>query len=106
MNRSQISRMRDDKQSWEAIARHFGCSIFRVRSVGDPTYTERLSEAYHRKKAGLPAKQLKRPKPQRVSESDAAARLSEIPKDNRDLTSYTFGDPLPGRSALDRRMAK
>lgn len=31
------------------------------------------------------------------------ARLAEIPQDVRNLTQRICGDPLPGRSALDRR---
>lgn len=34
---------------------------------------------------------------------DAAARLAEIPADDRNLTGRMFGDPLRGRSALDKR---
>lgn len=29
--------------------------------------------------------------------------ISQIPKDTRGLTARLMGDPLPGRSALDRR---
>lgn len=37
---------------------------------------------------------------------DDALRLMEtIPRDTRSLTAMAFGDPLPGRSALDRRQA-
>lgn len=32
-------------------------------------------------------------------------RLAEIPADTRNLTARICGDPLPGRSALDRRQA-
>lgn len=32
-------------------------------------------------------------------------RTPEVPKDTRDLTARIFGDPLSGRSALDRRQA-
>jgi hypothetical protein len=39
----------------------------------------------------------------RVDEKVAAARLAEIPPDTRNLTQRIAGDPLPGRSALDRR---
>lgn len=39
-----------------------------------------------------------RPDPETV-----AARLAEIPPDTRTITGYLMGDPLPGRSALDRR---
>lgn len=31
------------------------------------------------------------------------ARIAEIPQDTRDLTARICGDPLRGRSALDRR---
>lgn len=39
----------------------------------------------------------------RIDRETLAARLSEIPQDTRPLTARIFGDPLPGRSALDRR---
>lgn len=41
----------------------------------------------------------------RPPEQDVMMRLAEIPPDRRDLTSRFCGDPLPGRSALDRRRA-
>lgn len=34
---------------------------------------------------------------------DAERLMDEVPADTRDITARTFGDPLPGRSALDRR---
>ncbi len=33
------------------------------------------------------------------------ARLATVPADTRTVTGVAFGDPLPGRSALDRRHA-
>ena len=36
------------------------------------------------------------------SQIDLDARLAEIPDDTRGLTARICGDPLPGRSALDR----
>jgi hypothetical protein len=39
----------------------------------------------------------------RAQQDDVAARLAEIPEDNRSLSARLAGDPLPGRSALDRR---
>lgn len=36
--------------------------------------------------------------------ADRDAMKQKIPDDTRDLTARFFGDPLPGRSALDRRM--
>lgn len=32
--------------------------------------------------------------------------LATVPADTRTITGRAFGDPLPGRSALDRKMAK
>jgi hypothetical protein len=36
------------------------------------------------------------------TERDARRLMDAIPRDNRSLTGRFFGDPLPGRSALDR----
>jgi hypothetical protein len=47
--------------------------------------------------AGLAKLYPSRPKP-----GDIEARRAEIPADTRSLTARIFGDPLPGRSALDR----
>lgn len=47
--------------------------------------------------AGLVKLHSSRPKPE-----DIEARWAEIPADTRNLTARIFGDPLPGRSALDR----
>ena len=33
---------------------------------------------------------------------DTAQRLRAVPRDTRDFTARFCGDPLPGRSALDR----
>lgn len=41
----------------------------------------------------------------RVSEEEFRQRRREIPEDTRDLTGRFFGDPLPGRSALNSRHA-
>lgn len=41
-----------------------------------------------------------------ATRAEALARLREIPSDTRDLTGRICGDPLKGRSALDKRLAK
>lgn len=43
------------------------------------------------------------PKTNELSAAELLARLAEIPPDTRSLTGRILGDPLPGRSALDRR---
>lgn len=40
--------------------------------------------------------------PRPIDPARLAERLAAIPADTRDLTARFFGDPLPGRSALDR----
>jgi hypothetical protein len=42
----------------------------------------------------------------RVPEEILAARLAEIPQDTRTQGQRLLGDPLPGRSALDRRTVR
>lgn len=37
------------------------------------------------------------------NQADADAAKQVIPQDTRSLTGRLFGDPLPGRSALDKR---
>lgn len=39
----------------------------------------------------------------RLTPEELGERLSEIPPDTRTVTAQFCGDPLPGRSALDRR---
>lgn len=39
----------------------------------------------------------------RISAEDIAKLKLAIPDDTRTITGIVFGDPLPGRSALDRR---
>jgi hypothetical protein len=39
----------------------------------------------------------------RVTEEELSERKAEIPSDTRTVTAQFCGDPLPGRSALDRR---
>lgn len=40
-----------------------------------------------------------------VRRASAEALMNEIPEDTRSLTASLMGDPLPGRSALDRELA-
>lgn len=36
------------------------------------------------------------------ADADVDARLAEVPEDTRSVSGHILGDPLPGRSALDR----
>lgn len=63
------------------------------REATDVIYDERIPrrEVIHNHMAGDP-----------YNRKDAIKKLSQIPDDTRDLTARMFGDPLPGRRALDR----
>jgi hypothetical protein len=41
----------------------------------------------------------------RPSPAELRAAVLAIPKDTRDITGVILNDPLPGRSALDRKQA-
>ena len=73
---------------WAQIAERLGTTPNTVRRALDPEYVERM-RAYERNR----------------DRSDRRPARHAIPADTRTLTARLFGDPLPGRSALDRRAA-
>ena len=99
---------------WGQVARH--CGLERrcgLRLALDPAYRERRQaegKAYRLKNDGYgkrfsATQALKGDgRSTRVAPEDFAARLAEIPPDTRTLSQRIMGDPLPGRSALARRM--
>lgn len=93
--------------SWERLAREIGVTSDSVRRAVDPGYAERRNAQLHaRRMAERPAtaKRINRvPDTSPELRRDAASRIAEIPKDTRSVTGRILGDPLPGRSALDRR---
>jgi len=52
---------------------------------------------------GLHYERWERPGHGEAKKHEYEARHREIPDDTRGLTAQILGDPLPGRSALDRR---
>lgn len=93
-----------ERVAWQPIATRVGVSAERLRRRFDPEYRERVNlkiRAY-RREVGINGRPVRvqteagKPKP-----DDVASRLAEIPDDNRSLTARTFGDPLPGRRAID-----
>ena len=101
-DRNEIAALRADGWTHAHIAAHFGVGIFVVRRVLDPAAL-RASERASRRRA---AAGRGRGESDAYSSVDQDARTKAIqpPKrDERDLTAKVCGDPLPGRSALDRR---
>ena len=64
----------------------------------------RLKWKYKRKDSPARAKRT-RAKKVKVTDESVRDMLANIPADTRDVTGRLMGDPLPTRSALDRRQA-
>lgn len=85
----QVQTMRDEGLSYDKISRQIGMHRETVRKWIEGMHGQgRVREFDHI----LP----------QVKE-DARRLHKLVPKDTRSLTGRIFGDPLPGRSALDRR---
>lgn len=104
-DRSEIRKLYAERKhgSISEIIERFGVTREVVQRNCDPEYRDRRnrrirglmkpgdSDGLHRvHRQGTPTRE------------DVAARLREIPEDTRSITGYVLGDPLPGRSALDR----
>lgn len=94
----EISEMKAMRKTMgiHKLCRHFQCGPLTVYKVlGD--------QARPRCKTKPPTRIPQQPRETIEDfEQDVAKRLAEIPQDTRNVTQRFFGDPLPGRSALDR----
>jgi hypothetical protein len=102
------SRLRAEARELQAyglsnveIAERLGTTPRRISDWLSPVSVDRdLSLAEGRYRGRLMAETVT----DQVTPEDYAARLAEIPKtDTRSLIGRIVGDPLPGRSALDRK---
>lgn len=100
--RDLLARGANDSECIRILGRDRGSIRKRIRRLDDPEFQERCRE-YHRKrqekrretgKVGLPLKDVT------VAQAEDARARAVAP---RSLTAWTFGDPPPGHSALDRR---
>jgi len=112
---AQARRMVKDGVPFNEIAAQFGCSAQTIQRNTVAAYKEKCEQYAARRKAKRDDR--KRSKAGKdnpggggasgvrtyaVSKEDIAARLAEIPADTRTPAQRAMGDPLPGRSALDR----
>ena len=101
---NEAKSMRKAGVKLKTIARHYGVAPTTLKCKIDLEYAERRKERNNANRRiygpGSGIKDMDRT----ISE-DVAARLAEIPRDTRDLTARLMGDPLPGRRAIDRRVA-
>lgn len=95
-------------RNWKVIARLVGISEDWLKRRLVPGYAEAraASARRHRERGPAPTDKIRhRNETGRVSLEEAEAARAAVPDDTRNYTSRFFGDPLPGRSALDRRGA-
>ena len=93
------------KMSWHAMSFQCHAPVDALRRYHDPAWHKqrlRQSRLYREKNSVAQNYRETVTSAGRVHPGDIAARLAEIPPDTRDLTAYLFGDPLPGRRAIDR----
>lgn len=89
--------------NWSEISRRTGISIEMIRRRIDPGYSQRRhaqNREAGRKQVG---KILHVYEGQRLKPAEAEQALASVPLDTRPFFSRLMGDPLPGRSALERR---
>lgn len=100
--------LRAGGMSWTRIAALLGVGDDGLRRRLVPGYAERRVAASRAAYAARSRGEKKRVQVNRVSSTgvtpdEAWRALASIPADTRDLTARLFGDPLPGRRALDHR---
>lgn len=102
---AEINSLYKSGVSAAAIAEKFGIGQTTVRYHIDPEYRAAERERRTRKRremgGGLDLDCSGRMNVDAKRDGDRLLR--KVPKDTRDLTARIAGDPLPGRSALDRR---
>jgi hypothetical protein len=103
-DKEKIERLVAEGKSMREIGAMYGCSSTLVLYTIRPDIRKnRQKQANDRKNAdltGLKPRTWSKPEPKVV-----VLGVPE-PRDTRDLTGRMFGDPLPGRSYLDRIRAK
>jgi len=92
--------------TWKAAVAVSGMSYFKFRVAVDPGYrvVRRAAVNVRRRKRGGKSSSSNAHRTERtVTPAEALVALAGVPADDRSLTGRLLGDPLPGRSALDRR---
>lgn len=89
---------------YTVVARQLGVSRNWLRRRLDPEWREaenarmRARTGHYVSAARVPARH--------ITQAEAKAIIAAVPPDTRDLTGRIFGDPLSGRSALDKLRAE
>lgn len=103
---SQARAMLAENHTRTQVAAFFGISRYALRRHLDPNYrTETNRKARERRaiEKANPRASTHVPEMTRDAKVDGERLLREVPLDTRGFTARVLGDPLPGRSALDRK---
>lgn len=100
-----VKAMRKCNMSWKKIGATLGVNPATARRAVDRVFRVALAERIARNKTygsvGIPPITGAQCAERRTVAQDARILMARIPDDTRNLTARIFGDPLPGRSALD-----
>ena len=93
--------------TWKYACEAVGLGYETLRSAADPEFAQRRRDGINARRRADYSRRYIPPDTHRVERvltpKEALAALASIPHDTRSFTARAFGDPLPGRSALDRR---
>lgn len=98
--RDEMLRLRGDGMSWNKIGRHFGCDDDVVHRVCDPAWRRRRNDRAVERRAYCCI--LRHPVRHAECAPICDPRRDDVPRPVT-IGQMLLGDPLPGRSALDRR---
>lgn len=90
--------LRAEGKSWNSIGRAVGFDGDVIRWRIDPVFVSKHRGRYNGHSSALIVRD-------RMTQADLEHLKRTIPPDTRSFTARAFGDPLPGRSALDKRRA-
>lgn len=102
----QARMMRERGESWRFIGRTFGVSEMTVMTKVDPVAAEKRRQYQANWRAAHGINSRGRATDRRLEVFEPRQHWSTVPSDTRNLTAMIMGDPLPGRSALDRRSVR
>ena len=88
------------------VAAHFGINRYTLRLNIEPAYRAAANSKARERRAierAKPRPSNHVPEMTREAKADGERLLREVPADTRGFTARLMGDPLNGRSALDRK---
>ena len=94
---ARARKLRAAGTSWSNIGARLGYSKYTLRDRIDPDYAAR------KRLQLIGFADFTQVDEVRVTPAEAARALATVPLDTRSVAARFLGDPLPGRSALDRK---